>query len=161
MLRNRLPLLFFLFLMSASCEKDNDFSIIPYLEYRGHEFKIKDEQRFIEVELYFNDRDGNIGLEPGDTFPPFNPGSIYYNNLWVTGYLIRDGETADTITGFGGRIPDLTPQGQNKSLEGTIYYDMFVEGFASGDSVEYEFILVDRDTNRSEPARSPRIKIEI
>lgn len=143
-----------------SCESDNDFSDIPFLEYVSHEFKVKDEQRFIEMKLYFNDRDGNIGLEPWDTLPPFDRNSEYFNNLWVTAYLIRNGVPNDTFLGFDGRIPNLTPEGQNKSLEGHIFYDMPVEGLAIGDTMIYDFILIDRDLNRSDTAKTPPIRIE-
>lgn len=153
------------FITFASCEDDNNFSDIPYLEYRGHEFKVKDEQRFIEMELYFNDRDGNIGLEPEDTLSPFNPGSKYFNNLWVWVYIVRNGvqrsALADTSVSFSGRIPNLTPQGQNKSLEGTIYFDITTEGFAPGDTLLYKFVLLDRDLNRSDTAVTPIIRNEL
>lgn len=143
-----------------ACAEDNNFSEVPYLEYRGHEFKVQDDQRFIEMKLYFNDRDGNIGLEPEDTASPFNPGNENFNNLWVWAYLIRDGIPSDTFLGFDGRIPNLTPQGQNKSLEGTIYYDMPVEGLAIGDTILYKFQLIDRDLNKSDTAVTPNIRIE-
>ncbi|MCH8545536.1 MAG: hypothetical protein LAT54_02280 [Cryomorphaceae bacterium] len=150
----------FFFLVFSSCENDNDFSDVPFLEYVSHEFKVKDEQRFIEMKLYFNDRDGNIGLEPWDTAAPFNQGSEYFNNLWVTAYLIRDGAPSDTFFGFDGRIPNLTPEGQNKSLEGNIFYDMPIDGLAIGDTMIYDFILVDRDLNKSDTATTPPIRIE-
>jgi hypothetical protein len=147
-------------LLSFSCKKENDFSNIPFLKYVGHEFKVKDEQRFIEVHLYFNDRDGNIGLEPQDTMPPFNLGSKYYNNLWATGYLIGNSVPTDTFPGFDGRIPNLTPAGQNKALEGDIYYDMPIDGIPVGDTMRFDFILIDRDLNKSEEVQTPHIRIE-
>lgn len=152
---------FVCFVVLLSCESDNDFSDIPFLEYVSHEFKVKDEQRFIEMKLYFNDRDGNIGLEPWDTVAPFNQGSIYFNNLWVTAYLVRNGIPTDTFPGFDGRIPNLTPEGQNKSLEGHIFYDIRIEPTALGDTVLFDFVLVDRDLNRSDTAKTPPIRIEI
>jgi hypothetical protein len=146
-------------LIVFSCEKENDFSEIPFLKFVGHEFTEKDGQRFIRVELYFNDRDGDIGLNDGDTLPPFNLGSEYFNNLWVTGFLVVNGIFRDTFPGFDGRIPDLTPQGQNKSLEGSIFYDLPTDGLAVGDSMAYEFILIDRALNRSDAVLSPVIRI--
>ncbi len=148
----------------SSCEDDNNFSDIPFLEYRGHEFKVEQDSRIIEMELYFNDRDGNIGLELEDSLEPFNPGSKYFNNLWVWVYTVRNGvQTAanpDTSIGFSGRIPNLTPEGQNKSLEGTIFYDISASALAPGDTILCEFLLLDRDLNRSDTARSPLIRIQ-
>lgn len=157
-LRFVFALMFMLFIV-ISCEKENDFSEIPFLEFVGHEFTQKDGQRFIRVELYFNDRDGDIGLNDEDTLSPFNLGSEYFNNLWVTGFLVVNGVFRDTFPGFDGRIPDLTPQGQNKSLEGSIFYTLPTDGLAVGDSMAYEFILIDRALNRSNSVVSPVIRI--
>lgn len=143
----------------VSCEKENDFSEIPFLKFVGHEFTQKDGQRLLRVELYFNDRDGDIGLNDADTLPPFDIGSEYFNNLWVTAFLVVNGVFRDTFPGFDGRIPDLTPQGQNKSLEGSIFYDLPTDALNVGDSIAYEFILIDRALNRSDAVLSPVIRI--
>ncbi|TVQ77433.1 MAG: hypothetical protein EA358_06525 [Flavobacteriales bacterium] len=152
--------IFGLIFVLSGCEKENDFSVIPFLKYVGHEFTLKDGQRFIKVELYFNDRDGDIGLDQGDTLPPFDINSEYFNNLWVKGFSVFNGEIRDTFLGFDGRIPNLTPQGQNKSLEGNIFYELSISAVPPGAVLKYEFILIDRALNRSDPVMTPEITIE-
>ena len=62
------------FLFSA-CTKHEVYSVIPAIEYKSFE-KIPsntgaDNKAYMTIT--FTDGDGDIGLNPEDTFPPYNP----------------------------------------------------------------------------------------
>ena len=154
-----LPLAFIIALLS--CRKESVFSEIPFVEYRSHEFLFDSNigLDLLALTLYFTDGDGDIGLNDGDTLPPFDRSTRFFNNLWVELYVVKNAEIIDTFN-FDGRIPNLTPAGQNKTLEGEIEYRLTIGGFAPGDSVLIGFQLVDRARNVSEKGFTPYIEIE-
>ena len=81
------------------------------------------------LNVYFQDGDGDIGLEPEDVDPPFDFGSPYYHNFPVT-YLVPDslGEYVPLINpntmriyeSQHDRIPNLTPTGKYKGIDGEL-----------------------------------------
>jgi len=119
----------------------------------------------------FTDGDGNFGLTRDMIDPPFQDsidGGIneFSNNLWVDLFIKEEGEyqlvETDNPTGFDFRIPELTPEGQNKQLRVTGTYDLafdldaLTEGdsplLTVGDTLRFEVVLVDRDLNMSDVA---------
>ena len=120
-----------------------------------------DTNTFCRLKVDFTDGDGDIGLERGDTFPPHNLGSIYYHNLLVDVYEKDSGEfkLADLDFPFHGRIGNLTPEGQNKTLIGTITYDMDLSGL-DVDTFLLKVRLIDRALNISEEISTDPIVLE-
>lgn len=122
--------MFAFFLALASCSDEGEVgSTAPEIEYLGFEL-IKNQfekDSLLLVRFSYEDKEGDIGLERSDTFPPFNPGSPYQYNLLVDMYdmsgsipliLVRQGSN-DTLN-FNQRIPNLTPDGKNKQISGDI-----------------------------------------
>lgn len=109
----------------------------------------------------FTDGDGDVGLAPGDTFPPYNTSSKFNFNLYLNYYEYQNGawvrlvnideETGDTINPFSYRIPVLETDGKDKTLEGEIEIDMpfiYFNPFSDFDSLRYEIELYDRALNK-------------
>ncbi|MDG2245628.1 MAG: hypothetical protein P8L71_04645 [Flavobacteriales bacterium] len=106
----------------------------------------------------FTDGDGNIGLAQGDTLAPFCPDTCeFYYNLFLEYYELQNGEWThiplDPELGqvpFYYRVPEVTPTGQNQSLNGEIEIDMpayfLITDF---DTCRFEIKLVDRSFNES------------
>ncbi len=143
------------------CRKSAVFDEQPYAEYRSHKFT-QDANLGLELlalTIYFTDGDGDVGLNDADTLAPFDRNTRFFNNFWVELYSIKNGESKDTFI-FDGRIPNLTPAGQNKTLEGEIEYRLTSGGFNPGDSIMIGFQLVDRSLKVSEKAFTPYIIIE-
>lgn len=150
-----------------SCLKSEEFPAEPRLEYIDF---TNDPENAI-MRFSFTDGDGNVGLNDNDTLAPFNPTNdppnLNHWNLWIRYYVKIDGEWfayqsedpdglryLDPNSTFT-RIPRLDPEGQNKSLEGEVIIDM--TGWyplTSADTVRYGVVLLDRDLNRSNEARS-------
>lgn len=144
-----------------SCRKSAIFDERPFVEYRSHTFQMDNtlNLELLALTIYFTDGDGDVGLADSDTLAPYDRSTRFFNNLWVEVYSIKMGEPLDTFI-FDGRIPNLTPVGQNKTLEGEIEYRLTIGGFNPGDSILVGFQLVDRALNVSEKGFSPIIIIE-
>lgn len=156
--------------LSQSCLKSGEFPPEPRMEYLSF---TNDPQDAI-MKFTFTDGDGNVGLDNQDTLPPFNatnePVNKFHWNLWIKYYEKIDGVWyeyqsddpdaplyLDPNATFS-RIPRLDPEGQNKALEGEVIIDM--TGWfplTAADTVQYGVILVDRDQNLSNEAKSELI----
>lgn len=137
-------------LVLAACRPEEAFPVEPKLEFRSFEL-FGDSASLV---VYFTDGDGDVGLDEGDTQPPFDTGA-YYNNFFVEHYQLVDGEWQHYP--FQGlpmyyRVPRLTPTGQNKALEGEIAlaihpFPVFIAPGA--DTVRYSVMMVDRALHQS------------
>jgi hypothetical protein len=119
------------------------------------------------VRFSYEDKNGDIGLGRTDTLPPFNPGSKFQFNLHVNMYdesgavktiLTRQG-SSDTLD-FNQRIPNLTPDGKNKRING----EMTIEFDASSlvlypPVVSFDLVLYDRALNSSNKIESGKIAL--
>lgn len=119
-------------LLLISCRKIEVYPDEPMISFR--EVVVRDSFDVLEnpikyVKLTFDliDGDGDIGLTDSDTTGPFHRDSQYYYNLFITEYE-KVGEefieVSDVDFPRNFRIPDLTPQGQNKTLKATIDIEM-------------------------------------
>jgi len=146
-------------LMSGfSCTQKNDFSDIPFLRFESHEQQTQTVGGVtldnLLVRIYFTDGNGDIGLEQSDTVPP-------YDVTLLVRTFQADGDTVVEVFDydFNTRIPNLTPEGQNKALEGVIEFDMDIS-LRGSDSLQFSFVLLDRALNRSNEVFSPLIVLE-
>ena len=117
------------------------------------------------LEFEFKDCNGDIGLEQGDTLPPFNINGDYYYNLRVDVFYRDNGEWQqfDFNGGIGldSRIVPLTENGLEQVVEGTI--ERFIPKFdllGLGDTLRFRGTLIDRALNESIPAESPALVID-
>lgn len=143
---------FILVLISVlfACKKSDQFSDIPYLEFRKYQLKdsvdaLGNMAKICELHLYFTDGDGDIGLFDEDTIAPFD------YNLFVN-YFETQNDSLQQINvspPFHIRIPNLTPSGQNKSLKANLKYDMDVT-YRNSDTIKFELKLFDRALNESD-----------
>ncbi len=113
--------------------------------------------------ISFTDGDGDIGLNQGDTNPPYAPGSTYYynlfcdmskrqNNAWVTVMQLP----------YYYRVPSITPTGQNKALNGDIAVALQpfpLPPVVVGDTVRFNVKLVDRALHESNTVTTEAIKL--
>lgn len=151
--------LIFTFFIFQSCEKEPKFSPIP--EIRFIDFtqilgkNLKDSIGILKIG--FTDGDGDMGLSAEDTLPPYQvQGNFYYN--FVVKYFEKQQGTWVEITTLpngsplinSARIPNITPKGQRKALEGEISINLFTNNpFASFDTIRYQCFIYDRALNKS------------
>lgn len=158
-------LLLFLFAGSAftACMEDDGLPDEPVIN------EIWFDKTTDELNIRFTDGDGDFGLEPNQTNPPFNlyeedsTINFFYFNLHVDTYYRSEGEWVPVILPDGAlgnnwRIPDLTPEGQSKQLRVLVRVDfsntneeMLTDEM---DTVQYRAVIVDRALNISNEART-------
>lgn len=115
------------------------------------------------LSITFTDGDGDVGLDPGDTLPPFQPSGAWFNNFLVDYYKRVDGvwEQEHFVLPLHYRVPNLTPSGNNKALDGTITVALqwpIVPG-SEGDSIRLDVRLVDRALHVSNTVSSPTVLV--
>lgn len=159
--------------MFSSCAEKTEFSEIPFIQFTTFEqLKTASGKDSIGIlKLYFTDGDGDMGLNSSDTLSPYNKGSQYYYNFFITYFEKQNGvwtkvvlpppfPGADTLTN-NSRIPNLTPTGQNKSLEGEISMQLFTNNpFSPYDTIRYDVRICDRALNMSNLVQTPEIILD-
>lgn len=151
-MRLRFHILILLFISGSiySCKKDNVYPIEPEIEFSEVNY-IQGFQDTVDIVISFTDGDGDIGLDQGDTLSPYNnnPSNYYYSNFYLNYFENIDGvweeyTPIDTNANpVGYRIPNITPQGQNKSLKGIIQVGLRMSPVLP-DSFYVEIVLIDR-----------------
>jgi len=160
-----LVIVFAFSLMLHSCYKHNEYSIIPEIEFEQMNYIDGYAYDTLDIVIRFTDGDGDIGFTQGDTLPPFNRDdsvyNYYYFNLHFYTYHYVDTawvlyEFEDPYADGSYRIKDITPRGQDKSLNGTIQAGIRLSP-AMPDSIFYEIELVDRALHISNRVQTPVI----
>ncbi len=72
----------------SSCLKQEDFPNRPDLEFIGIIAAVQPANSLGVIRFSFTDGDGDLGLNPGDTFNEFAPGQPYNFNLFVAVFCI-------------------------------------------------------------------------
>ncbi len=146
-----------------SCRSDDELPAEPVIT------EIWFDKAESNLMIRFTDGDGDVGLEPWDTIPPFQeleedgtPNFFHYN-LHVDVFYREAGEWLpipldEDAIGYKFRIPDLTPQGQNKQLRVLVTWDFSDANneilTPAMDTVMYRAVLVDRALNVSNEAET-------
>lgn len=147
-------------LIASACLKTEEFPKEPHLTFKSYEQGI-DSAR---LTISFTDGDGDIGLAPGDTLSPFNPGSHWYHNFFVDYYKLHNGQWELQVFTLPlyYRIPVITPTGQNKTLEGDIAVEIspLVLPQIPGDTVRFGVHIADRALNESNTVYTEAIVVQ-
>jgi hypothetical protein len=148
--------------LALGCEKSKQFPDVPYVEIRTYNLVAAnvDPQALNEhlaLNFYFTDGDGNIGLEDNQKQPPFCDTCDHYYNLYVNVYSKINGVFVLNYP-YNARIKNLTPNGQNQSLEGTMDYKIDIANRLS-DTIKVDFYLEDRDLNKSNIDFTPELYV--
>ena len=154
---------------SACSGEDPAMNTVPEITFDGINAlrDVNGKDSAIDLLIGFTDGDGDIGLSPNDTLPPFNAGSPYNHNLPITIYY-RDtadfqpllNQNDEPVT-FHERVPDLTPEGKNKLITGQIVVHLPADPLGlKPTEMKYEVNLIDRALNVSNTIETPVIRLE-
>ena len=143
---------------------------MPYLEFVGIvvEAGSSGADSVVNIEMYYTDGDGDIGLDSTDIEPPFNKGGEYWQNLPVTILHEVNGQFEELLNPLtqkpfdlpAERIPRITPSGRNKTISGTIVVHMPANPLNTQPKrVQYRMQLIDRALNRSNTVESPVVEL--
>ena len=111
----------------------------------------------------FTDGDGDIGLSAGDTLPPYNKGSDYYYNLFITYKELQHGilTPIDLPLPFNTRLPVITPSGNNKAIKGEMEVKLDIYNpLSTYDTICFDFYIVDRALHKSNVVSTPLIVVK-
>ena len=166
-MRTKIHFIFSITLLSiilSSCFKKEEYPVEPSITYK--DFIITGDSATISFN--FTDGDGDIGLAPSDTLPPYNPGSKYYYNIKIVNYEKDDvlgwvpavNLQNDTLI-FEYRIKPIEFKGKSKGIKGeieidmgTLYYNVFS---SQSDTIKYSIQLIDRALHESNIVELPEI----
>ena len=149
------------------CKKGTAFPDTPKLKWVDYEVVPEngpiDE---IVLNLSFTDGDGDIGSGSDNPYDTCNAQSYdlfirYFEKINGNYQEIFPVDTTSCLY-FHQRLPDITPEGQNKILEGNIYAPFVYIGYPSNgnvDTIKFEVVLKDRAGNKSNIASSPGLFI--
>ena len=142
----------------AGCIKRDKFSKIPKITYKDF---ILYQDLTADLTFSFTDGDGNVGFKQGDTLPPYHREGDHYYNFYMDYYVKIDGEfeKIEPTLPFYYRIPHLTPEGKNKTLQGTITVQDITPFPITlpYDTVKFTFYMEDLDFNKSNIQSTPEI----
>jgi len=157
-----------------SCRKIEEYPVEPVIAYDNFVLLLNTQTGKTErgvLSISYTDGDGDLGLDPSDTLPPFNRGSDYYYNFLIKYYEKQNGtfvevpllswdpdlQKYDTIT-FNGRFPNLTPEHGNKNIKGVIQDTLYVNNPLSDfDTIKFKVSIYDRALNLSNEVETPEI----
>ncbi len=150
------------------CKKQELVSVVPSIKYVGFskvQYPNSSSDSVIFVQFNFQDGDGDIGLDLGDTTSPFRIGELYYYNVigeylqftnGIYNHLIMGGDTIN----FNDRIADIQPDSRNKGINGTITLKITpISGGVLPDSIKLNICLIDRALHRSNVITTGGIKV--
>jgi len=164
--------IFIIAVFLCACKKPVRYSDIPEIKFISFEKKPKEylivggipvlEMNKGELIFYFQDGDGDIGLNKSDMYPPFDSTSVYYHNFFCDYYEKRNGifEKIDSVEIKGkmapfnhnARIPRLSYLPE-ESIHGeiaiTISPDYYITSSPYNDTILLKFYIVDRKLNKS------------
>lgn len=153
-------MLFLLMSLFNGCKDDSpQSSVPPVISFQGYEL-LKDTAHtdsLLILTFDYEDPDGDIGLNSDDTLPPFNSGSEFQYNLFLDVFELKNGQklpvnqpgTTEPEV-FDQRIPNLTPTGRNRKINGSISIRLdATRNYLYPDSVECKIQIADRALNKS------------
>lgn len=168
----------FLFLAAAlfygSCQKFEEFPDEPVISFNNYLLEYNPETGITErgvLIINYTDGNGDLGLRPRDTFPPYNYGGEYYYNMIIDYYEMQNGDWVlvplifpdpetgenDTLT-FSVRIPLLTPINNDQAIKGFIQDTMYIYNPLSDfDTIKFSTYIIDRALNKSNVIETPPI----
>lgn len=148
-------------LVTTSCMKQEHYPDVPEIEFSNW-VSIFDTGQYAKtgaLTILFRDGNGDIGLNPGDTFPPYNKDGQYYYN-YVINYFEKQNGTfvkIDLYPPFSARIPFLTPDYPNKAIKGIIVDTLGLNPKPVFDTIRFELFIYDRGLNKSNVVTTPEI----
>jgi hypothetical protein len=153
-MRNLTTILLFLsFLLSqTSCLEKVDYPDEPVIEFIGFYQAdwVNPADSVGVIKISFTDGNGDLGLDPADTFGIKAVDSAYYYNLFIDHYEMQNGEFVLTTPATPNhvRFPTLSDN-EGDPLEGDMDIGVFADPTNSFDTVKWEVYIVDRAYNRS------------
>jgi len=158
-------------ILCIGCKDEPSISEIPQINFQKVSLykNIKGNDSMIVLSIDYQDGNGDIGLDPKDTLPPFNYGGSGFYNLFVT-YSVYDclnwqrivrPLSLDTIN-YHQRIPRLNQSESARRISGTLDLRIPASPYPGLKPAKVKFgcLLMDRSLNKSNPIQSNDINLK-
>jgi len=150
--------------MITGCIKKESYSIVPQISFLEFDKVYETGQYPINgiLSISYQDGDGDIGLDPADSFPPYQRNGPYYYNLVLTLFEKQNGvfvQINDSIP-FSARIPVLTPDDPGRAIKGYIVDTIPLYPPPPYDTLKFEVFLYDRALHKSNVISTPDIVLK-
>lgn len=155
----------------VSCKNEEiGLSTTPKIEFSSiHLIKSSsNKDSIIEIEITFEDGNGDVGLSESDTASPFNFGSPYYHNLPIK-FLVNDGSTFKELINpftnqpYGNeheRVPVLNLSSSPKAISGSLLISLPANPVQTDPAeAKFEIRLIDRELNISNTVTTPSVQL--
>lgn len=158
----------------TSCFNSPNLDERPRITFEGWEYRNSPDPfdpDSLRITVRFEDGNGDLGLNQGDTLPPYRQfvnGSLNLNHYnWLADYFEYNPNTGNfdslaTGLSYRGRFAPVYQAGQlGKPLTGTITYNIQVLNFPDDRDIMFKVMIKDRALNSSNritvgPLRLPR-----
>lgn len=162
--KNLIKIILVLTVISA-CKKAEDYPVVPVITFKDFKvYKQADGTDSLGIFSFtFTDGDGDIGYKKSDTLAPYDRKGAYYYNFVIKYFEKIDGKFTEVELPLpiSSRIPYLTPEGKNKTLEGEIQIDLFLNNpLAQSDTVRFDAFIYDRALHKSNVITTPDLLIK-
>lgn len=152
--------------VALSCRKFEEFPDVPAIAYNDFVVLMNTQTGIAKrgvLVFSYTDGDGDLGLDKGDTLPPYDKNSEYYYNLIIryfekqNGAFVEvpllswnsDSSCYDTLT-FNSRFPVLTPESGNQTIKGIFEDTLFIYNpLSEFDTIKFKASIFDRALNKS------------
>jgi hypothetical protein len=160
-----------LLMILVSCKTETvGLSDIPRIEFESFRVikSVTGADSLVEITIYYEDGNGDIGLSQTDTAPPFNYGGLYYHNLPIIYLVNKNGvyeevkhpSTNELYGNQHERIPVLSEDGIDKAITGTIKVLLTANPYDTNpEDVQFEIKLIDRELNISNSVITPSLQL--
>ncbi|WP_303311078.1 hypothetical protein [Hymenobacter sp. BT730] len=161
-------------LLLNACITPPDYPDTPSIEFKDikavRKSPVTGTYDSVAVTVSFKDGDGDLGLDPTDTIPPYNQYNAdgtenrFYNNYFFQPLLKgEDGvfRPLDFAFPYNSRYPRLTTTERNEPIKGDLTFSqLFFRGsFPAGAEVRFEVTIVDRALHESNKVMTSSIII--
>ena len=160
-------LIFITAIVSTGCIKEKQFPPQPIIEFQEFISYVGNHNAVDSADciIKFTDGDGDVGLAKEDTISPPNLRLKYlYKNPVDGKFYPMDAVDSTTVLDtlfFDYRIPNITPDGQYKALDGIIKAKFRTSPvfFPGHKVVKFEITLSDRAGNKSNKVSTNEIVV--
>ncbi len=149
-----------------SCEKQSAYPSTPAIEFKSFE-KIPNGTNIDDkgsISITFTDGDGDMGLNPSDTNPPFDKNGQNYFNYIIRFIEKQNGKFVDITDSLpmtlNVRFPRIESKTKTQSLKGYIEFEIFINNYGSTfDTVKFDVYIMDRALHKSNTITTPEIVV--
>ncbi|UOR03518.1 hypothetical protein MUN82_11225 [Hymenobacter aerilatus] len=147
----------------SSCLTPPDYPDTPSIEFKSITATRAEQNGTpydaVRVTISFRDGDGDLGLNNGETSPPYSETNSdgtknkFYNNYFFQPQILRGDTYVDYNLAFpyDSRFPRITSDDRKEPKRGTLNFDLqvFDSTFPTGSKIRFKVSIADRALNMS------------